>query len=74
MAMMRRPRRPQSSFAQLACRIGEHSLHDIADEALVLRSAWNESGRLVAAPDDEVGRRFDIGDLVAVDHVPITGK
>ena len=33
-----------------------------------------EARRLVAAPDDDVGGRFDLGDLVAVDHLLVAGE
>ena len=51
-----------------------YSLHDIADESTVERPLRRKSRLFVAAPDDHVRRRFEIGDLVAVYHVLVAGK
>ncbi len=56
-------------IAQVAGCVRVHRLHDVADECLVLRPVGRESRLLVAAPDDHVGGRFDLGNLVAVGHV-----
>ena len=40
----------------------------------VLRPVGREAGRLVAAPDHHIGRRFDLRDLVAVDHLLVAGE
>ncbi len=37
-------------------------------------AAGREAGRLVAAPDDRVGRALDLLDLVAVDHALVAGE
>ena len=56
--------------AQPAGAVGRHRLHDVADEAAVLRpvGVGGEAGRLVAAPDDDVGGALDLRHLVAVAH------
>ena len=51
-----------------------HRLHDVADERAVLRPVGDESRRLVAAPDDDVGRGLDLRHLVAVDHLLVAGE
>ena len=59
---------------QRAACVRRHRLHDVADEALVLRAPRHEAGAFVAAPHHEVRRRFDFGDLVAINHLAIAGK
>src|SRR6478752_7052880 len=54
--------------------IGLDRLHDIADKPHVLRSAWRETGRLVAAPHDAVGGALNIGYLVAVFDLLVAGE
>jgi hypothetical protein len=46
--------------------VRRHRLHDVADEGLVAGARGREARRLVAAPHHLVGRRLDLGDLVAV--------
>ena len=75
MAMMRSP-----SASAIGCaprsprRVRAHRLDDVADERAVLRAVGREARRLVAAPDDDVGRGLDLGDLVAVDHLLVAGE
>src|SRR5947199_384894 len=61
-------------LAKRARRIRAHGFDDVANEALVLWPAWNESRSFVAAPHDGVRRRFDIRHLVAVDHLSVARK
>ena len=56
-----------AAYARIAC-------DDVADERAVLRPRRREARRLVAAPDDDVGRGLDLGDLVAVDHLLVAGE
>ena len=65
---------PNRLLAQRAARVRRHRLHDVADEALVLRASGHEAGPFVAAPHHDVRRRLDFGDLVAIDHLAIAGK
>ena len=53
---------------------GQHRLHDVPVEGAVLRPRGLEAWRLVAAPDDHVGRGFDLRDLVAVDPLLVAGE
>ena len=61
-------------LAERARRVGDHRLHDVADERAVLRPRGGKSRRLVAAPDDRVGSGFDLGDLVPVDPLLVPGE
>ena len=61
-------------LAERAAAVGVHRLDDVADEGLVLRPVGREAGRLVAAPDDDVGGALDLLDLVAVDHPLVAGE
>jgi len=51
-----------------------HGLDDVAGKAAVLRAARGKAGRLVAAPDDDVGGGLDVLDAVAVGKVLVAGE
>ena len=51
---------------ELARGVAAHGLDDVVDHRLVLRPVDGEGRLLVAGPDDDVGRRLDLLDLVAV--------
>ncbi len=61
-------------LAERARAIGIDRRHDVADESPVLRTLGAKAGRLVAAPDDDVGRALDLLDLVAVDDALVAGE
>ena len=60
--------------AQAAFGVRLHRVDDVADERVVARAARIEPGRLVATPDHRVGRRLDLGDLVAIDALLVAGE
>ena len=60
--------------AERAAAIGVHRLHDVADEAAILRPAWHEAGGLVATPHDRVSRALDFFNVVAISQGLVAGK
>src|SRR6202030_2591580 len=54
-------------LAQLPRRVRRHRLDNVTDEAAVAGTIGLETRRFVTAPDNDVGRGLDIGDLVSVD-------
>ena len=71
---MRSPRPADRRRPEPARGVGLHRLHDVADEREILRPLGREARLLVAAPDDHVGGRLDLGDLVAVDLLLVAGE
>ena len=65
---------PHHLLAEGAGAIGHHCLHDIADEAAVLRTRRDETRCLVAAPDDDVGGALDLLDLVTIAQCLVAGE
>ena len=61
-------------LAQLAARVGAHGLHDVAVEGAILRPARVGQLAAVDAPDDLVGGRLDLVDLVDVLALAVGGE
>src|SRR5689334_5882476 len=61
-------------LAELPRAIGIDRLHDIADEARIAGARGGEAGRLVAAPDHDIGGFLDLVLLVAILHALVAGE
>src|SRR5262249_13790837 len=60
--------------AELALSVRMDAFDNIADEGEVLWTFGTETGRLVAAPDNGVGRQFDFVPLVAIAGALVAGE
>jgi len=61
-------------LAQFTGSILAHRLDDVGDDGLVLRPVHREARRLIASPHDDIGRRLDLLDLVAIARFLVAGE
>ena len=66
--------RERDAVAQPAFSISLHCLHDITNKGLVLRPSGIKAGRLVAAPDDDVGVSLDKVRVEAILRLAVGGE